>query len=201
MSSIEHYFLDSGFSWTISKALPYILAILLGFIFLYLFRKRFKKNALLKWSLRLVFLTLPFGIYFYYSPIYQGDFSNAGVEIERDSTYAELTGEKLVVIAIPGCPFCMEAMDRMELLKERVPGAVIEYRICSTDSVALDWYLKNAGEGIQITLADSVQVMSELAEHRFPSFVLVKGDNRPLKRWSNDSFGVSALDEVELALK
>ena len=201
MSGVEQFFLDSGFSWTVSKALPYILAILLGFILLFLFRKAFKRKALLKWALRLVLLVLPFGAYFMYSPIYEGDFSNAGETIERDSTLVELTGDKLVVIAIPGCPFCLDAMDRMRLLHERLPDAVIEYRICSSDSLALEWYREKAGDGIQLTLADSLSVMSELAQHRFPTFVLVKGDKQPLKRWSNDSFGVSALDEVELELK
>lgn len=201
MSSIEQFFLNSGFSWTISKALPYILSILLGLILLFLFRKRFKKNALLKWSLRLVLLVLPFGAYFAYSPIYQGDFSNAGEEIPRDSTFAELTGDKLVVIAIPGCPFCMEAMDRMKLLHERMPDAVIEYRLCTGDSLAIDWYSEKAGDDIQLSLANNVLAMSELAQHKFPTFILVHGDNRPIKRWSNDSFGVAAMDEVELELK
>lgn len=201
MSSVEQFFLNSGFSWTISKALPYILAVLLGFILLFIFRKRFKKNALLKWSLRLVLLVLPFGSYFLYSPIYQGDFSNAGVDIPRDSSLVELTGDKLVVIAIPGCPYCLEAIDRMKLLHDRMPDVEIEYRVCSSDSLALDWYREKAGENIHLVLADSVEAMSKLAEHQFPTFILVKGDKRPLKRWSNDSFGVSALDEVELALK
>jgi hypothetical protein len=201
MSSVEQFFLNSGFSWTISKALPYILSIVLGLILLFLFRKAFKKKALLKWSLRLVLLVLPFALYFAYSPIYQGDFSNAGEEIERDPALAELTGDKLIVIAIPGCPFCLEAMDRMHLLHDRAPELQIEYRVCTSDSSALNWYREKAGDAIQVTLADSVIAMSELAQHSFPTFILVKGDKRPLKRWSNDSFGVAALDEVELSLK
>jgi hypothetical protein len=39
--------------------------------------------------------------------------------------------------------------------------------------------------------------MSELAFGVFPTFVLVDGD-KTLRTWSNDNFGVSAMDEIEL---
>ncbi|OFZ16908.1 MAG: hypothetical protein A3D92_10540 [Bacteroidetes bacterium RIFCSPHIGHO2_02_FULL_44_7] len=201
MSAVELFFLNSGFSWTLSKALPYVLAVLLGIILVYLMRKRFRKNALLKWALRLVFLVIPFTLYFMYSPIYRGDFSNGGEELARDSTMLELTGNKLVVLTIPGCPFCYEAVDRMILLHDRLPEAQIEFRVCSSDPNTLSWYKDKGGEAIQVVLADSSTAMATLAMHRFPAFILVDGDNKPLKRWSNDSFGVSAMDEVELSLK
>lgn len=201
MSAVELFFLNSGFSWTLSKALPYILAVLLGIILVYIFRKRFRKNVLLKWALRLVFVILPFTLYFMYSPIYQGDFSNGGEELARDSTMLELTGHKLVVISLPDCPFCHEAVDRMLLLHDRIPEAEIEFRICSTSPSSMDWYKKKGGDAIQVVLADTSMAMSVLAQHRFPAYILVDGDNRPVKRWSNDTFGVSAMDEVELSLK
>lgn len=202
MSGVEQFFLNMGFSWTVSKVLPYLIAVLLGIILVFLFRKRFRKNALLKWTIRLTMLVVPFVAYFVYSPIYEGDFANNGEEIARDSSNVELTGKKLVVLSIPGCPYCYESVDRMVLLHKRVPEAAIEYVVCgSADPKALEWYQEKGGEAITVRFAKNSEAMAALAQHAFPTFVLLDGDNRPIKRWSNDHFGVSALDEVELELK
>ncbi len=202
MSAIENMFLGMGFSWTISKALPYILAVLIGFILIFLFRKKFAKKPLLKWAVRLVLLVLPFGAYFLYSPIYEGDFTNSSVEVERIPSYDELNGVKLYVISMPQCKYCYGSIDRALRLKERVPEAEIEYVVCSQleDQEYLNWYQEKAGDAINVRFADSTMALNMLAEGRFPTFILADGD-KPLKKWSNDNFGVMAMDEVELLLK
>ena len=68
---------------------------------------------------------MPFGIYFSISPIYEGDFSNNAIEVMRSYANAELTGKKLVVITIPGCPFCLQAIDQLLVMKKRVPNIEI----------------------------------------------------------------------------
>lgn len=204
MGVFEQFLLDSGFSWTISKLLPYVLAVLLGFVLLYVFRKRFKKSVWIKWLLRLVFLVLPFGLYFIYSPIYEGDFSNNSVEVERSPSNAELEGKKLYVLSIPGCPFCYQAIDKIAVLKQREPNIEVEYIVCTSDSLtraeggALQWYQDKGADIITVRFSDSTLAMSRIADGRFPTFVLSQGNKRPLKVWSNSNFGAGAMDELEL---
>lgn len=202
MSGIENMFLEMGFSWTISKGLPYVLAILFGLILIFLFRKRFKKKAILKWVFRVTLLVIPFAGYFIYSPIYQGDFSNNSIVVERTVEYSELTGRKLVVLSMPNCPFCYQSIERMHQLKTRIPDAEIEFVVSSLveDSSYIEWYQEKGGDDITVRFADSAMAMSVLADGRFPTFILVDGD-KPFKKWTNDGFGVVAMDEVELLLK
>ena len=202
MSSIEYMFLGMGFSWTLSKALPYVLVILLSFVLMYIFRKKFKKRALAKWTLRLSLLIIPFAAYFLYSPIYEGDFSNNSSSVEKIPAYAELTGQKLIVISMPQCKFCYGSIDKALKLKERIPNAKIEYLVCAQneDDAYLEWYQEKGGDAISVRFADSAGALTVLAEGRFPTFILVDGD-KPLKKWSNDGFGVVAMDNVELLLK
>ena len=190
MSSIEYMFLGMGFSWTLSKALPYVLVILLSFVLMYIFRKKFKKRALAKWTLRLSLLIIPFAAYFLYSPIYEGDFSNNSSSVEKIPAYAELTGQKLIVISMPQCKFCYGSIDKALKLKERIPNAEIEYLVCAQneDDAYLEWYQEKGGDAISVRFADSAGALTVLAEGRFPTFILVDGD-KPLKKWSNDGFG------------
>lgn len=194
---IENSFLESGFSFTMAKLLPYIITILIGLILVFLLRNKLRiKNKFLRITTKLVVFTVPFGIYFATNPIYEGDFSNNCVLIERTVDYTELEDSKLYVLSIPGCPFCKMAMSKMIQLEERTPGLEIEYLVCSEDSTTLDFYTEINEGKIPIKLAKKPIELMELSEGTFPTYVLVK-KNEPLKTWSNQNFGVRALDEVE----
>lgn len=195
---METYFLESGFSWTMSKVLPYAIMVVLGLI-LVLIVKRYMKsiNKYLRWVMLLIIFALPFGIYFIIHPIYQGDFSNNAVEVEKTTDYSELVGEKLVVITIPGCKYCYEAIEDLLVMKSRVESLEIEYVVCSKDSTTVNWYKEKAGTEINVRIATNPDALMRLADYAFPTFMLVDND-KPLKKWSNDSFGVFAKDEVEL---
>ena len=196
MNTVENLFLNFGLSWTISKLLPYVLAIVLGIVMVYVFRMKIKRRTpIIRWSCRIVLLILPFIVYFIYAPIYEGDFSNGSLTIEKDAKYNELTGEKLVIIALPNCPYCLEAMERLKKLKQRLPNAELEFVLCNADSSNFEWYKENSGPDINIRLATDSKAMSQLAGGLFPTFVFVSGSH--LKLWSNNAFGVLAIDELE----
>lgn len=198
---MELYFLESGLSWTMSKVLPYLIMVVVGIVLWIIARKLIKtKKKFLRWALLLVVFCIPFGIYFLMAPIYQGDFSNNAVEVSRSEANAELTGKKLVVITIPGCPFCYEAIDQLLVMKKRVPKLEIEYIVCSSDSTSVNWYMEKGGSEITVRLADNKEEMAKIAQHVFPTFVLVDNDH-PIKTWTNDNFGVFARDEIELEFK
>lgn len=195
---MESYLLESGLSWTMSKILPYLAMILLGIVLWIIAKKLLKSvNKYLRLILLLVVFIAPFLLYFVQSPIYQGDFTNNGTLVDQTDATAELTGKKLVVITIPGCPFCYEAIDQLRVMKDRVPALEVEYIVCSSDSTTMDWYQEKGGDFIAVRLAENKDEMAKLAQHAFPTFVLVD-NKKALKTWSNDSFGVFAKDEVEL---
>ena len=102
MNSIELFLLDNDFSWTLSKAVPYLAMILLGFLFIYILPKKLRTlNVFLRYGIKLIILVIPFALYFIISPIYSGDFSNNSIELTKDSTVGELEGRRLVVLSIP----------------------------------------------------------------------------------------------------
>ena len=194
---IENSFLESGFSFTMAKLLPYIITVLIGLILVFLLRNKLRiKNKFLLITVKLIVIAAPFGIYFATNPIYEGDFSNNCVEVERKADYDELEDGKLYVLSIPGCPFCKMAMSKMIQLEERNPGLEIEYVVCSEDPSTMDFYTENNEGKIPVQLAQKPSELMDLSEGTFPTYVLVK-KNEPLKTWSNQNFGVRALDEVE----
>lgn len=201
MNPLEGFLLDAGLSWTMSKLLPYVMMVVVGILFVIFTKGLFRSQRILNRIVRLILFFLPFGVYFAVAPIYEGDFSNVSSTTEKSAEFSELSGKRLVVISIPNCPFCKESMNRLKVLQERLPDAIIEYRVClSSDSTALDWYIESAGESIGVQFAENSEALSTLAQGAYPTFVLVDG-NKPLKSWSNNNFGVSAMDEVELALQ
>ncbi len=200
MNFIEFFFLDMGLSWTWSKLIPYLLSFILGLVFLVLLRKRiagYKKGFRLFFQF-FIFISF-FVLYFSFYPIYEGDFTNSSIKIERTEENRELVGQKLVVLTIPGCRFCYESIGRMKELKKRNSLIEIEYLVCSEDENTIHWYKEEAGKDIKVSLAMNLKAMIELAKGSFPTFVLVNGKNE-LKVWSNSLFGVMAIDEVEEVL-
>ena len=197
MNSVELLLLDIGFSWTLSKAIPYVAMILLGLLCIYFLAKKTRRlNVFLKYGVKLIILVIPFSLYFIKSPIYIGDFSNNSILIKKDSKAQEIEGSRLVVLSIPNCPHCYESIDRMLKLKERVPSMIIEYVVCSNDTTSISWYKGKGRDAISVRLAEDADAMAQIASGHFPAFVLVNNE-KPLIKWSNDSFGVLAMDEVE----
>lgn len=198
---IENSFLESGFSFTMAKIIPYLVVILIGICVVFLFRNKLKfKKRILTILVRLVVLVIPFAIYFRFYPIYEGDFSNAARKVSRTDKNSELLDEKLYVLSIPGCPYCAQAMSRMLQLKDRNPDLQIEYIVVSSDSTSTKDY-ETMGKGeIEVSLAQNMEEMSKIALGGYPSFVLSEKGNS-LSAWSNDGFGVRALDQVELSAK
>ena len=197
MNSIEILLLDNGLSWTWSKITPYLISLLLGVLLVLFLKKKIANyGKLLRIFFQLFAFSFFFILYFSFYPIYEGDFTNSSTSIERTKENSELTGQKIVVLSIPGCPFCYESMNRMNKLIERNPSINVEYLVCSDDETSLEWYKEGAGDKISVRLAKDPANMAQLAEGSFPTFVLVDGQSK-LKVWSNSSFGVLAMDEVE----
>ncbi len=196
MSSIELFFLNAGMSYWLSKLLAYLFFPFIGLVIWFILKRRVKKRV---WKLvtLLVLILLPFFAYFMVYPIYEGDFSNRSVQVTQASELDSLQADKLIVISIPDCPFCRESVGRMLAMKERHPNVEIEYRVCANDSMveeAVASYKAIAGNKIKVTASHDERKLAGMAEMSFPTFVLVTKSKKV--KWSNDNFGVGALDEV-----
>ena len=201
MGSAELFFLNMGLSYTLSKVVAYLLFPILGFL-VWLIIKKWIKGSVLRITALVVLCLGFFFSYFLQHPIYEGDFSNNSTLVQMKSELDDIKTDKLVVISIPNCPFCQESILRMLAFQKRHQKVRIEYRVCVNDSLtkdAVSFYRKMLGNTIPVSKAKDVKRLAALADMSFPTFVLVT-KSRKIK-WSNDNFGVGALDEVVAAFE
>lgn len=195
MNKIETFFLDFGLSWSISKALPYIIALLLGLFLLLLFNKiHFKK----KWPKRIssifVFL-VPLSVYFAIYPIYEGDFSNQGIKPTSQIKFP--ASKALTVVVLPDCPYCYQSISLINKLKSRNPNMPINYWVVSSDTLPPKaGILSKIPTQYHVYQRHDITEMSQLVLGTFPCYVLSDSGNVQ-KVWNNNQFGVRALDEIE----
>lgn len=201
-NALESTLLESGFSWTMSKMLPYLILGFGGILLAYSFAKGFKiKSKIVKVVIVLVLLALPFVLGFALHPIYQGDFSSEGTELTKEKILVKTDPKyDLLVVTIPGCPFCLESIAHLKLIKKHSPDLKILFSVCSTDKKDLDLYRGIIAGDFDIALAEDPEASVQLAEGHFPTFVQLK-KGIPTYKWSNDQFGVGAIDKLTGELK
>lgn len=192
---IELLLINTGFSWTFSKIFPYVLLILFGIILC----SESRKGIVRKWvknSIGTLSFIVPFGLGFSLNPIYEGDFSKQGTSIVKNASPADFKKDGLMVITIPNCPFCFGSIQKLKLIKRRQPALEIDFVVCANNKEYLQKYKKEINGSFPIRIADNADSLVFTANFRFPAFVLVK-NKKPNYVWSNDQFGVRAIDEME----
>lgn len=178
-----------------SKSLPFVLMLVLGILLVYLIRRKLKKRWMRNASF--VLLLLPVVIYFIVNPIYNGDFSNDFRVENVDSTTKEIKKGTLTVITIPGCPFCLESIPTLKIMKDRVESKKdINFIVCSSQRSDLKKYKAESKGKLKVKLAKNIDAMAKLAGGSFPAFVYTSKSGE-MTVWSNDGFGVVAKDWVE----
>lgn len=189
---MNDFFLNLGFSWTLSKALPYGLMLILGAVVFFTFRRKIKRSWL-KWLYSLVLL-IPLAIYFAVNPIYEGDFSNESREVKAERSFG-LEKKELTVLAIPGCPFCAESIQDLNRIATRTGVDRINFVVFTSDPEMLKPYAKLAESQIEMRIEEEFSSYATMTQGRFPTFVYSDGPS--LRIWSNDGFGVRAKDWLE----
>jgi hypothetical protein len=192
-NAIETFLLDLGFSWTLAKYLPFMICLILGFLLF----KIWIKIKLRLW-LKLIVLTLvcsmPFGLYFFFYPIYQPDVLNT-TYIPKMLPDDIPTRTTLAVVVLPGCPYCTQTTAVMNRLASQNKKLHIKYYLVSDDPEALRYLRKRLDPRIDIVHDGQAPLWMLAAEGVFPSYLLF--DHKQLKRaWHNTTFGVLALDEL-----
>lgn len=198
--SFEQGLLNSGYSWTMSKLLPYITLVVEGILLAYSFAKGFKiKAKIVKVLVVIILFAAPFAEGFREHPIFDGDFSSEGTEV-KESTVKVDTKYDLLIVTIPDCPFCLESINRLKLIKKRNPNIKMLFSVCSEEEQKLSLYRELIAGDFDIALAKDIEASVKLAEGHFPTFVQLK-KGLPSYRWSNDQFGAGAIDELESQIK
>lgn len=201
MGFFEYFFIDLGLSWTLSKFLPYVIlvsvGVMLGRAINHLFMKRSQR-----WKQLIVLMLAPLCLfigYFAYSPIYIGDVRNGAEESLDAINVSEFEEQNLVIIAIPGCPYCAESFDLANKIQSRIPSASISFVLSYGDSSDLNYYKELADPRINLSISSNETALLEVSKGNYPSYAILKEGK--VKSWSNNSIGVLALDEIEKHLK
>lgn len=198
--SFESSLLDGGFSWTMSKLLPYLTLAIGGILLAYSFIKGFKiKSRIVKGIIGLVLFAAPFAVGFALHPIFEGDFSSEGTEV-KESTVKVDAKYDLLIITIPGCQYCLASIERLKLIKKRNPDIKMLYTVCSSEKRDIELYKSLIAGDFDIELAQDIEASVKLAEGHFPTFVQLK-KGLPAYKWSNDQFGAGSIDELESEVK
>jgi hypothetical protein len=201
-TSIEQWIINSNFSWTIAKIGPYLLLVIFGVLIARWFSKIFiykiisNRLKFLRPIVIVVITVIPFIIGFALNPIYEGDFSKEGTEIQNSEFINDFRSVDLAVITIPGCPYCYHTISKLRQLKSRNPRMRIKFIVCTSNSEDLKDYTAECGKEIVVRKTKNIEILSKMAEGKFPTFVMVK-NNKAAYSWSNDQFGCLALDRLE----
>ncbi|MDX1445834.1 hypothetical protein [Lishizhenia sp.] len=193
--AISAYLLDSNWSWTLSKWWIYILLWILPIYYITDMRRTQKKGERFVFPVLFFLLSTTAAVFHFISyPIYDGDISGAGVEMQKEKTIDGFQNG-LLMISIPGCPYCFEATSTLKQLKERTPELAIRQVVLSDDIADLELY-REAAEGMYTVDTTSAYSFYSRITSSYPTFVLVK-DGEMHKQWRNSGFGVVAKDEIE----
>jgi hypothetical protein len=196
MNALELWLLKLGGSFLFSKFLPYFTLLMVGTGFgVVVFRKLLHMNAK-KWlNLSIVFLLalMPFGLYFTAFPMYQGDVISMGYSPKSSLKFPFETG--IVVVALPGCKYCLESTKLMNQIHLKLPGKT-QYWVLGNDSLDVLAYDKLLSEGIFCRSALNQKELLPVTEGSFPTFLWIK-NYRIEKAWHNNDFGARAMQEIQ----
>jgi thiol-disulfide isomerase/thioredoxin len=189
----ETILLDLGFTWTLAKYFPFLLAIFIGWLF-FRWVKKIHINKWILFPLLALVFCLPFVTYFFFYPIYQPDLNNQSYR-PKTLLNEPPKGTTLAVVVLPGCPYCMQTTAVMNRLAKQNKNLKIAYYMVSEDPIAQKTLRKQLDKRIAIRYTKDATLWMLAAEGVFPSYLLF--DNKQLKRaWHNTTFGVLALDEL-----
>lgn len=192
MNFFETIFLDLGFSWTAAKLIPYLMMALLGFILVYTFHRKIQ-HRVKKWLSMSLLCFLPFGTYFAFYPIYQGDFVNVHfLPKQLDKFPSKLT---LTIVVLPSCPYCHETITLMNHLKDSYPKLHIRYVVVAESKQAMQVFRSKLNPKIGVQLSKTPKDWIIMAQGGFPCMILSK-DKKMIYAWENGHFGVRAIDDI-----
>ena len=192
---MESFFLNFGLGWVVSKIIPFVLMFVLG-IGLYLVALKFLKRKWMRLS-SLILIVVPALVYFAINPIYEGDFADNYRTVRIPNRLSELENDRLTILVLPGCPYCEEAMEQINVLRSRIGSKQeMDIIVCTPSVKGLKFYKDKSQGKINVKMSKSTKSLVKIAKGEFPAFVYKRKGKRS-RVWSNFQFGAFAKDWVE----
>lgn len=201
--------IESGWSYTFSSLIGWIIALLSGLVVLILLVKSNLKSGVLKWSIGLVLLLGILGYTFAENPIYYADYQKESIPLNLENhVIAQELNEEIenfegvVLIARAGCPFCKDAIHQYLIpLHKRGKVKNVAFYMAVGPESAIEDYKRNISEDILfVNKKKEIPQEQALQISGFPTYVYVK-DGAIVHQWSNNDFGYVALDWIENGLE
>ena len=197
MNMLENFFLNLNFSWFSSRFSAYMVIQLISIVVFYIIRKKNHfKRKFFKLALYSFILLTPTLTYFYFYPIFKGDVLNLGEKPRTKILFSEK--KKVVVFVLPDCSYCHESLTVLRDLLKRNPNLQIEIWITGENKDS--FYNSIDSDRVKIVRNDKFDQTIYLTQGVFPTYALTN-KKKLIKRWTNESFGARALDEMEQFFK
>ena len=198
MNLLESLLLAIGFSWQLSRFLPFCILLLITLVLLYFLWKR-TRSFQFKWLVFTLIGFVPCAIYFAFYPIYQSDIKN-DYRIVLNEMDSIRTINRFEIIALPNCPHCVSSVDLISRLKKRNTKLSIQYRILSISTKVgeLEKHLKQAQ--IEYSIIQTNSKLRKLTKGSYPTYIFHVKNKKNIRVWNNNTFGTKALDYIESCL-
>jgi hypothetical protein len=193
-SPLADFFLERGWSWVASSVLPYIFLLVSG-IFCCMLLLRLLRKGLWRWLTIVLLVFVPSIVYFAIYPIYEYDFVDASKEIPWPKDLDHVQEKGLVIVVIPGCPYCAEAMETANRLLARNSKLRIRVIVLAKDFEDLKVYRSKAPGNIAVVSATNEKTYVRMTHGRFPFYLQRNGPMGSL--WTHEQAGPVALDRIE----
>jgi thioredoxin-related protein len=197
---MENLFLNLGLSYVFSLWLGYLLAAVFGGFISLFFWKKSRQKTWKKWVLAVLLFAAPLLAQSILSPIYESDVKLSKKRISIRNKFTSQLENGILVLAIPGCPYCMESIEDLKLMKRRNPDLKIDFLVLGTEDKSLlkDYFSEAEGQ-INIKMTSNSALFDSALLESFPTFVIVENREGTMY-WDNNSFGAPAKDLIESVL-
>lgn len=200
---------NSTAGWMTSYLLPIALGVFLLITSLVLLWKSIPLNRLPKVIVSILLAVALMSSYLIFNPPYINDWHARGEKLDEghflsaiecgpDSTLSDFTG--LIMLALPDCPYCIEAAENLKILQHRTDSSSVRILLASNSENYIRSFINRTQVSVQtISACSNIHVMNDLSQGRYPAYLRVE-EGEIVYRWSNGQFGYPALDMVENGL-
>lgn len=185
-----------GLSYTMSHFTPYFLVVFFAFaISLPLLKD---KSRIIRLLVRTPIALVLIAIFILQYPIFQADLFSSSTELSETEVkpeYKNFTG--VVMLALPGCGHCEEAMPDYGKFQTDNPNLDARFFLMSKRPENLEFYMNEFPELKNGSLPSNVnqKYLWKQTIGVFPSYIEFK-NGLPVQTWTANEFGVRAKDEI-----
>jgi len=205
--AIMQFGMDSlGLGWTASFVAPRLLMLLLTALLVSVFWNAAQVGSRMKVVLSILLFSACVGGYLAVNLPYKVDWSRTGtdmggkldgnpIELMLNESQPDFNG--LVMLALPNCPYCFEALPKVRAIKQRQPDIDIAVFVFARDSGRMEFFKEHIGSvDFPVYLITDRGFSKEICGGMFPAFLYYK-NGKVVHNWAYNEFGYPALDWVE----